>query len=134
MRAGEFEDGAHVLRAKIDMASPNITMRDPILYRIKRAPHYRTGMQWCIYPMYDFAHCLSDSIEKITHSICTLEFENNRPLYDWILDQLNVDSPPSADRIRSPQSQLYDSQQAKTDRIGRERVRARAGTIRECPP
>ena len=91
MRAGEFEDGAHVLRAKIDMASPNITMRDPVFYRIKRAPHYRTSNKWCIYPMYDFAHCLSDSIEKITHSICTLEFENNRPLYDWILDQLNVD-------------------------------------------
>ena len=94
MRAGEFEDGAHVLRAKIDMASPNITMRDPVLYRIKRATHYRTGVQWCIYPMYDFAHCLSDSIEKITHSICTLEFENNRPLYDWILDQLKVDAHP----------------------------------------
>ena len=94
MRAGEFEDGAYVLRAKIDMTSPNITMRDPILYRIKRATHYRTGAQWCIYPMYDFAHCLSDSIEKITHSICTLEFENNRPLYDWILDQLNVESHP----------------------------------------
>jgi len=94
MRAGEFEDGAHVLRAKIDMASSNITMRDPVLYRIKRATHYRTGTKWCIYPMYDFAHCLSDSIEKITHSICTLEFENNRPLYDWILDQLNVDVHP----------------------------------------
>ncbi len=94
MRAGEFEDGAHVLRAKIDMSSPNITMRDPIFYRIKRAHHYRTGTQWCIYPMYDFAHCLSDSIEKITHSICTLEFENNRPLYDWILDELNVDCHP----------------------------------------
>jgi glutaminyl-tRNA synthetase len=94
MRSGEFEDGAHVLRAKIDMTSPNITMRDPILYRIKRAIHYRTGAQWCIYPMYDFAHCLSDSIEKITHSICTLEFENNRPLYDWILDQLKLDSHP----------------------------------------
>jgi glutaminyl-tRNA synthetase len=94
MRAGEFEDGAHVLRAKIDMASSNITMRDPVLYRIKRAAHYRTGTKWCIYPMYDFAHCLSDSIEKITHSICTLEFENNRPLYDWILDQLNVDVHP----------------------------------------
>jgi len=94
MRAGEFEDGAHVLRAKIDMASPNITMRDPVLYRIKRAAHYRTGTKWCIYPMYDFAHCLSDSIETITHSICTLEFENNRPLYDWILDQLNVDCHP----------------------------------------
>jgi glutaminyl-tRNA synthetase len=94
MRMGEFEDGTHVLRAKIDMASPNITMRDPILYRIKRAPHYRTGMKWCIYPMYDFAHCLSDSLEKITHSICTLEFENNRPLYDWILDQVDVDCHP----------------------------------------
>ncbi|HUL21280.1 MAG TPA: glutamine--tRNA ligase/YqeY domain fusion protein [Thermodesulfobacteriota bacterium] len=94
MRAGEFEDGAHVLRAKIDMASPNFLFRDPVLYRIKRATHYRTGTTWCIYPMYDFAHCLSDSIEKITHSICTLEFENNRPLYDWILDQLNLDSHP----------------------------------------
>ena len=94
MRAGEFDDGAHVLRAKIDMASPNFLMRDPVFYRIKRATHYRTGAKWCIYPMYDFAHCLSDSIEKITHSICTLEFENNRPLYDWILDQLNLDSHP----------------------------------------
>ncbi len=94
MRAGEFEDGAHVLRAKIDMASPNIVMRDPVLYRIKRTHHYRTGTQWCIYPMYDFAHCLSDSIERITHSICTLEFENNRQLYDWILDQLNLESHP----------------------------------------
>jgi glutaminyl-tRNA synthetase len=94
MRAGGFEDGVHVLRAKIDMASPNFLMRDPVLYRIKRATHYRTGTKWCIYPMYDFAHCLSDSIEKITHSICTLEFENNRPLYDWILDQLKLDSHP----------------------------------------
>ncbi len=88
MRAGEFADGTHVLRAKIDMASPNIVMRDPVLYRIKRAPHYRVGDAWAIYPMYDFAHCLSDSIEKITHSICTLEFENNRPLYDWIVSRL----------------------------------------------
>jgi glutaminyl-tRNA synthetase len=91
MRAGEFEDGAHVLRAKIDMTSPNIVMRDPTLYRIRRVPHHRTGNKWCIYPMYDFAHCLSDSIEKITHSLCTLEFENNRELYDWILDTLEVD-------------------------------------------
>jgi len=88
MRTGEFEDGSRVVRAKIDMASPNITLRDPIIYRIKRAPHYRTGNQWIIYPMYDFAHCLSDSIEKITHSICTLEFENNRPLYDWFVEQV----------------------------------------------
>jgi len=94
MRAGVFNDGTHVLRARIDMASNNITLRDPVLYRIKRAHHYRTGTEWCIYPMYDFAHCLSDSIEKITHSICTLEFENNRPLYDWILDQLKLDSHP----------------------------------------
>ena len=88
MRAGEFEDGAMVLRAKIDMASPNVTLRDPVIYRIKRAPHYRTGAKWLIYPMYDFAHCLSDSLERITHSICTLEFENNRPLYDWFVDQV----------------------------------------------
>lgn len=94
MRAGEFEDGRCVLRAKIDMASPNITMRDPIMYRIKKASHYRTGDRWCIYPMYDFAHCLSDSIEGITHSICTLEFENNRPLYDWFLAALKIPDPP----------------------------------------
>ncbi|MCJ7539845.1 MAG: glutamine--tRNA ligase/YqeY domain fusion protein [Desulfobacterales bacterium] len=94
MRAGEFEDGAHVLRAKIDMASPNVVMRDPTLYRIRRVPHHRTGDTWCIYPMYDFAHCLSDSIEGITHSLCTLEFENNRQLYDWILDELDVDCHP----------------------------------------
>ena len=94
MRTGKFEDGARVLRAKIDMTSPNITMRDPIMYRIKKENHYRTGKKWCIYPMYDFAHCLSDSIEGITHSICTLEFENNRPLYDWFLKELNVESRP----------------------------------------
>jgi glutaminyl-tRNA synthetase len=93
MRAGEFKDGEHVLRAKIDMASPNIILRDPTLYRIKHVPHYRTGGMWCIYPMYDFTHCLSDSIEGITHSICTLEFEINRALYDWVLDQLEVYHP-----------------------------------------
>jgi glutaminyl-tRNA synthetase len=94
MRAGEFEEGAHVLRAKIDMASPNVSLRDPVIFRIKKEPHYRTGAQWLIYPMYDFAHCLSDSIERITHSICTLEFENNRPLYDWFLDELQVKNHP----------------------------------------
>ncbi|MBU0769270.1 MAG: glutamine--tRNA ligase/YqeY domain fusion protein [Proteobacteria bacterium] len=94
MRAGEFEDGAHVLRAKIDMTSPNVVMRDPTLYRIRKVPHHRTGNTWCIYPMYDFAHCLSDAIEGITHSLCTLEFENNRQLYDWILDELDVDCHP----------------------------------------
>jgi glutaminyl-tRNA synthetase len=94
MRAGEFEDGTHVLRAKIDMTSPNVVMRDPTLYRIRKVPHHRTGDKWCIYPMYDFTHCLSDSIEGITHSLCTLEFENNRELYDWVLDTLEVDCHP----------------------------------------
>ena len=94
MRAGEFKDGEHVLRAKIDMASPNIIMRDPTLYRIRHVAHYRTGKKWCIYPMYDFTHCLSDSIEGITHSNCTLEFESNRELYDWVLDHLEVDCHP----------------------------------------
>ena len=94
MREGEFPDGAHVLRAKIDMSSPNVVMRDPTIYRIRHASHHRTGDKWCIYPMYDFTHCLSDSIEGITHSICTLEFENNRPLYDWFLDELHVPCHP----------------------------------------
>lgn len=94
MRAGEFEEGRHVLRAKIDMASPNVSLRDPVIYRIKKAAHHRTGDTWCIYPMYDFAHCLSDSIEGVTHSICTLEFENNRPLYHWFLDTLETPCHP----------------------------------------
>ncbi len=94
MRAGEFEDGSHVLRAKIDMASGNLNMRDPVIYRVLRAEHHRTGNKWCIYPMYDFAHCISDSIEGITHSICTLEFEDHRLLYDWFLDELAVDCHP----------------------------------------
>ena len=94
MRSGEFPEGTHVLRAKIDMASPNINLRDPTIYRIKRAPHHRTGDRWIIYPMYDYAHALSDAIEGITHSICTLEFEDHRPLYDWVLDNLPVPSRP----------------------------------------
>ncbi|HEX2952615.1 MAG TPA: glutamine--tRNA ligase/YqeY domain fusion protein, partial [Bacillota bacterium] len=94
MRAGEFEDGSHVLRAKIDMASPNINMRDPVIYRILRATHHRTGNKWCIYPMYDFAHPLSDALEGITHSICTLEFEDHRPLYDWFVANVSVQSKP----------------------------------------
>ena len=100
MRAGEFPNGSRTLRAKIDMASPNITLRDPVLYRILKASHHRTGDNWCIYPMYDFTHCLSDSIEGITHSICTLEFENNRPLYDWVLDQLEVYHPQQIEFAR----------------------------------
>ena len=94
MKAGEFEDGSRVLRAKIDMASPNIIMRDPTLYRIRQVAHHRTGDDWCIYPMYDFTHCLSDALEGITHSICTLEFEDNRALYDWVLDNLDVPCHP----------------------------------------
>ena len=88
MKAGKYPDGAHVLRLKIDMAHPNIVMRDPVIYRIRHAHHHRTGDKWCIYPLYDFTHCISDALENITHSICTLEFENNRPLYDWVLEAL----------------------------------------------
>ncbi len=94
MRAGEFADGAHVLRAKIDMSSPNINMRDPVLYRIRHVSHHRTGDAWCIYPMYDFTHCICDALEGITHSLCTLEFEDHRPLYDWVLDNSNVNYHP----------------------------------------
>src|SRR2546422_1314107 len=94
MRAGEFKDGAHVLRAKIDMASPNVNMRDPTMYRIRHVAHYRRGDQWCIYPPYDYAHPISDAIEGITHSICTLEFEDHRPLYDWFLDNVSVPCHP----------------------------------------
>jgi glutaminyl-tRNA synthetase len=100
MRAGEFPNGSRVLRAKIDMASPNINMRDPIMYRILHAEHHRTGNQWCIYPTYDWAHGLEDSIERITHSICTLEFEDHRPLYDWYLDQLGVYHPQQIEFAR----------------------------------
>ncbi len=100
MRSGEFPDGSLVLRAKIDMNSPNVNMRDPIIYRILHASHHRTGNKWCIYPMYDFTHCLSDSIERITHSLCTLEFEDHRPLYDWVLDMLGVYHPQQIEFAR----------------------------------
>ena len=100
MKAGEFPDGAKTLRAKIDMGSPNFNLRDPVLYRIMRAHHHRTGDKWCIYAMYDWAHGESDSIEKITHSICTLEFENHRPLYDWFIDQLGIDHPQQIEFAR----------------------------------
>jgi glutaminyl-tRNA synthetase len=100
MRAGEFEDGSRVLRAKIDMTSPNLNMRDPVMYRILHAEHHRTGDKWCIYPMYDWAHGLEDSIEGITHSICTLEFEAHRPLYDWFLDELGVYHPQQIEFAR----------------------------------
>ncbi len=100
MRAGEFPDGSRTLRAKIDMASANLNMRDPVMYRILRAHHHRTGDEWCVYPMYDWAHGLEDSIEGITHSICTLEFENHRPLYDWFIDQLGIYHPQQIEFAR----------------------------------
>jgi glutaminyl-tRNA synthetase len=101
MRAGEFPDGTRTLRAKIDMASPNILMRDPVMYRIRHAAHHRQGDKWCIYPMYDWAHGLEDSIEGITHSLCSLEYENHRPLYDWFLDQLGIYHPRQIEFARS---------------------------------
>ena len=94
MRAGEFPDGSHVLRARIDMASPNLNLRDPVLYRIRSTPHHRTGSTWHIYPMYDYTHCISDALEGITHSLCTLEFEDHRPLYDWVLDNISAPCHP----------------------------------------
>src|SRR5262245_48252800 len=100
MRAGEFADGTHVLRAKIDMASGNRNMRDPVMYRIRHAHHHRTGDKWCIYPMYDFAHGQSDSIEGITHSLCSLEYEDHRPLYDWFLKQLGIYQPQQIEFAR----------------------------------
>lgn len=100
MREGEFPDGSRVLRAKIDMASPNLNMRDPVLFRIQHSTHHRTGDKWCIYPMYDYAHPVSDSLERITHSICTLEFEDHRPLYDWLLDELGVYHPQQIEFAR----------------------------------
>ncbi|MBN1948734.1 MAG: glutamine--tRNA ligase/YqeY domain fusion protein [Candidatus Cloacimonetes bacterium] len=100
MKNGEFPDGAHTLRAKIDMAHPNMKMRDPLIYRIRHTYHYRTANNWCIYPMYDYAHCLEDSIERITHSLCSLEFEVNRPLYDWFLDELRVFHPQQIEFAR----------------------------------
>ncbi len=100
MKQGEFKDGSRVLRAKIDMSSPNMNMRDPVMYRILHAEHHRTGSKWCIYPTYDWAHGLEDSIEGVTHSICTLEFENHRPLYDWYLDKLEIHHPQQIEFAR----------------------------------
>ena len=112
MRKGEFPDGSRVLRAKIDMASPNINMRDPVMYRILHAEHHRTGDKWCIYPMYDYAHGQSDSIEGVTHSMCTLEFEDHRPLYNWFIQQLGNFSL-AAIRVRPPQPDLHAAEQAQ---------------------
>ena len=140
MRAGEFADGAHVLRAKIDMAAPNINLRDPVLYRIQRVPHYRTGETWCIYPMYDFAHPLSDALEGITHSICTLEFEDHRPLYDWFIANLEVPARPRqiefarlnlSYTVMSKRKLLQLVTEGQVERLGRP---APADPGRDAPP
>ena len=127
MRAGEFPNGARVLRAKIDMASGNINLRDPVLYRILHATHPRTGTEWKIYPSYDYAHGQSDAIEGITHSICTLEFEDHRPLYDWFIENLPVPSTPAPVRVRAAQSHLHGAVEARAQRAGEGRPRLRLG-------
>ena len=101
MKEGKYPDGSKVLRAKIDMTSGNINMRDPILYRIARMEHHNTGNKWCIYPMYDFAHPLEDAFEGVTHSICTLEFEDHRPLYDWVVNECEFENPQNRLSLRS---------------------------------
>ena len=121
MRAGEFPNGARVLRAKIDMASGNMNLRDPVLYRILHAHHPRTGDAWCIYPTYDFAHGQSDAIEHITHCVCTLEFEDHRPLYDWLIEHLPVPVPPAPVRVRPPECHLHRPVEAPPDAAGRPR-------------
>ncbi len=123
MRAGEFEDGSRVLRAKIDMASPNFNMRDPVMYRILHAEHHRTGDKWCIYPMYDWAHGLEDSIERITHSICTLEFEDHRSLYDWFLNELGVYHPQQIEFARLALSYTVMSKRKLRQLVEKGRVR-----------
>ena len=145
MRAGEFADGAQTLRAKIDMAAGNINMRDPAIYRIRKIAHQNTGDAWPIYPMYDYAHCLSDAVEGITHSLCTLEFEDHRPLYDWFVDQRRPAEPSrtvaaaarrrpadaagqaAADRVLAPQPQLLHHQQAQARAAGERASRRRLG-------
>jgi glutaminyl-tRNA synthetase len=123
MRAGEFPDGSKTLRAKIDMASANLNLRDPVLYRIMRVHHHRTGDEWCIYPMYDFAHGQSDSIEEITHSICTLEFENHRPLYDWFCDALEIYHPQQIEFARLNLNYTVMSKRRLLELVGHGRVR-----------
>ena len=134
MRAGEFAEGAHVLRARIDMAAPNINMRDPTLYRILKATHHRTGDSWCIYPMYDFTHCLSDALEGITHSLCTLEFEDHRPLYDWALGGSARSESSPADRIRPLEPDLYGHEQTQAPGSGDGPIRKRLGRPANADP
>jgi len=130
MREGEFADGAHVLRAKIDMASSNLNLRDPTLYRIRRTSHHRTGDRWCIYPLYDFTHCLSDSLEASRTRSCTLEFENHRPLYDWVLDALATPVIRSRSSSARAEPHVHRHEQAQAARVGDRRPRARLGRSR----
>ena len=135
MRAGEFPDGAHTLRAKIDMGAPNVWLRDPILYRIRHASHHHTGDEWCIYPMYDFAHGLEDYVEGITHSLCSLEFEVHRPLYEWLLEALDLPRPAAAAaRVRSPQRHLHRHEQAQAAPPGRGGARQWLGRPAHADP
>ena len=133
MRAGEFEDGRMTLRAKIDLASGNFNMRDPVIYRINHMPHHRTGTKWCIYPMYDFAHPIEDAMEHITHSLCSLEFEDHRPLYDWVIKA-------ASDRVRPPRHQQHGHEQTQAARTRRRRLCQRLGRpenahhLRPAPP
>lgn len=132
MKAGEFPDGTHVLRAKIDMKSGNLNMRDPVLYRIRHARHQRTGDEWCIYPMYDYAHPISDALEKITHSLCTLEFQDHRPLYDWLVDNLPLPAKP----VQTEFARLNLSHTVTSKRKLRELVEKKSlqdGMTHDCP-
>ena len=132
MKEGEFPDGAHVLRLKIDLASPNMNLRDPAIYRIRHVSHHRTGDKWCVYPLYDYTHCISDALERITHSICTLEFQDHRPLYDWVIERL-----AEAGLLQRPLPQQYEfarlnltlhrDEQAPAPRTCRRRLRGRLG-------
>ena len=146
MRKGEFPDGSRVLRAKIDMASPNLNLRDPVMYRILHETHHNTGDKWCIYPMYDWAHGFEDSLEGITHSLCTLEFENHRPLYNWFIDAVNEgrtddgsgpwgkkNPSPAADRVRQASAHQHRDEQAKTFGGWWRKRSSPAGTTPACP-
>ena len=133
MRAGEFPDGSLTLRARIDMAAPNINLRDPVMYRIKHDPHHRTGDAWCIYPMYDWAHGQCDSIEGITHSICTMEYEDHRALYDWYSGPVGPLSPP-ADRVCPLKPEPHGAEQTPAHPVGPGRAMSTAGMTPGCPP
>ena len=135
MKEGEFGDGEHVLRAKIDMAHTNMIMRDPVLYRIRHASHYRRGDEWCIYPLYDFTHCLSDAFEDITHSLCTLEFDNNREIYDWLLDEVGFEEPRTHQyEFARTEPGLHRREQAEAPEVGERRACGGLGRSPDAHP